>query len=86
MAPRHTKEVAYKTLVCPQLDLHFLFGIPIMKLKLHKSRRCRGQLQGGPVGDGEIQVYIYIYIYIYIYSVGDMLDEIEWRPVGSNPP
>ena len=31
-------------------------GIPVMKLRLHRLRRCRGQLPGGPAGDGEIQV------------------------------
>ena len=51
LAPRHTKEVAYKTLVC-NLSLQLLFGIPIMKLRLIRWRRCRGLLPGGPAGDG----------------------------------
>ena len=32
LAPRHTKEVAYKTLVRPQLE-YAAFGIPIMTLR-----------------------------------------------------
>ena len=36
LAPTHTKEVAYKTLVRPQLEYALLFGIPIMKLRLPK--------------------------------------------------
>ena len=32
-APQHTKEVAYKTLVRPQLEYAALFGIPSMKLR-----------------------------------------------------
>ena len=33
-----------------------LFGIPIMKHRLDRWRRCRGQLPGGPAGDGETPV------------------------------
>ena len=52
-ATRHTKEVAYKTLVRPQLEYAQLrFGIPIMKLWLLRWTRCRGLLPGGPAGDG----------------------------------
>ena len=31
--------------------MQLLFGIPIRKLRLHRWRRCRGQLPDGPVGD-----------------------------------
>ena len=57
-APRHTEEVAYKTLVRPKHDssLQHLFGIPIMNLRLDRWRRCRGQLPGGPAGDGGTSV------------------------------
>ena len=55
-APRHTKEVAYKTLVHPKLEMQHLFGIPIMKLRLDRWRRYRGQLPGGPAGDGKTPV------------------------------
>ena len=44
-----------------------LFGIRIIKLRLDRWRRCRGQLPGGPAGDGE-----------NTSSFGDMLDELEW--------
>ena len=41
LAPRHTKEVAYKTLVQPQLVQH-LFGIPVtnFRFKIHFSCSC----------------------------------------------
>ena len=35
--------------------MQHLFGIPIMKLRLDRWRRCRGQLSGGPaVASGDI--------------------------------
>ena len=49
-------------------SMQHLFGIPIMNLRLDRWRRCRGQLPGGPAGDGGTPVL----------SVGDMLDELEW--------
>ena len=33
-------------------SMQLLFGIPIMKLRLLRWRRCRGLLPGGPAGDG----------------------------------
>ena len=48
--------------------MQLLFGIPIMKHRLHRWRRHREHLPGGPAGDGEIRRS----------SVGDMLDEFEW--------
>ena len=62
LAPRHTKEVAYKTLVRPQigLSMQLLFGIPIMKLRQKSWRKCRGQQPGGPAGDGIIRVVLTI--------------------------
>ena len=56
LAPRHTKEVAYKTLVCPQLE----YGIPIMKLRKKRLRKCRRQQPGGPAGDGITRVALMI--------------------------
>ena len=37
-------------------SMKHLFGIPIMKLRLDRWRRYRGQLPGGPAGDGETPV------------------------------
>ena len=34
------------------LSMQLLFGIPIMKFRLLRWRRCRGLLPGGPSGDG----------------------------------
>ena len=34
-------------------SMQHLFGIPTMKLRLDRWRRYRGQLPGGPAGDGE---------------------------------
>ena len=36
LAPRHTKEVAYKTLVLPQLEYATLFGIPITNFRFKR--------------------------------------------------
>ena len=38
------------------LSMQHLFGIPIMKLRLDRWRRYRGQLPGGPAGDGKTPV------------------------------
>ena len=64
-APRHTKEVAYKTLVRP-------------KLRLDRWRRYRGQLPGGPAGDGETPVASATCLTI--------LSGHPWRPAGSGLP
>ena len=37
-------------------SMQLVFDIPITKLRLHRWRKCTGQLPGGPTGDGEIQV------------------------------
>ena len=37
-------------------SMQYLFGIPIMKLRLDRWRRYIGQLPGGPAGDGETPV------------------------------
>ena len=55
-APRQTKDVAYKTLVRPQLNMHHLFGIPMFKLRFSRWIWYRGRLLDGPAGDGEIEV------------------------------
>ena len=80
-APRHTKEVAYKTLVCPNTlswSMQHLFGIPIMNLRLDRWRRCRGQLPGGPAGDGGTPVESAICL--------TNLSGHPWRPAGSSLP
>ena len=51
-------------------SMQHLFGIPIMKLRLDRWRRYRGQLPGGPAGDGETSSNN--------SSFGDMLGELEW--------
>ena len=33
-------------------SMQHLFGVPIMNFRLDRWRRCRGQLPGGPAGDG----------------------------------
>ena len=80
-APRHTKEVAYKTLVLPKLEYAApirLFGIPIMKLRLDRWRRYRGQLPGGPAGDGETPIASETCLTI--------MSGHPWRPAGSSLP
>ena len=47
-APRYTKEVAYKTLVRPKLEYAAPIWHPIMKLRLDRWSRYRGQLPGEP--------------------------------------
>ena len=48
MSHRQTKEVAYKTLVRPQLEYAGPISHPmtVTKLRLDSWRRCRGQLPG----------------------------------------
>ena len=55
-APRHTKVVSYKTLVRPNLEYAAPIWHPYHKLRLDRWRMCRGQLPGGPAGDGETPV------------------------------
>ena len=73
-APRHTKEVAYKTLVRPQLE----YAAYIMNLRLDRLRRYRGQLPGGPVGDGGTPVASAICL--------TTLSGHPWRPAGRSLP
>ena len=57
--------------------MQHLFGIPIMNLRLDMQRRCRGQLPGGPAGDGEIPV---------VSATCWMdLSGHSWRPAGYSP-
>ena len=51
-APRSTKEVAYKTLVHPQLKYTALFGTHIVKLRFNKWRRYIGWQPPEPAGGG----------------------------------
>ena len=57
-------------------SMQHLFGIPIMKLRLDRWRRYRGQLPGGPAGDGETPVASATCLTI--------LSGHPWRPAGSN--
>ena len=54
------------------------FGIPIMNLRLDRWRRCRGQLPGGPAGDGGTPVASAICL--------TNLSGYPWRPAGSSLP
>ena len=74
LAPRHTKEVTYKTLVPHQLE----YAAPIRKFRLNRLRRCRGQLPDGHAGDGEMQVASAI--------CWTNLSGHPWRPVGRSLP
>ena len=51
LAPRHTKKLHTKHWFVLNLSMQLLFGIPIMKLRLLRWRRCRGLQPGGPAGE-----------------------------------
>ena len=57
-APRSTKEVAYKTLVCPKVEYAAPIGAHIVKLRLNKWRRYRGRRPAGPAGGGATLVVL----------------------------
>ena len=57
-------------------SMQHLFGIPIMKLRLNRWRMYRGQLPGGPAGDGETPVASATCLTI--------LSGHPWRPAGSS--
>ena len=59
-------------------SMQHLFGTPITKLRLDRWRRYRGQLPGGPAGEGETPVA----------SVTCLtnLSGHPWRPAGSSLP
>ena len=59
-------------------SIHNLFGSPIMKLILDRWRRCRGQLPGGPAGDGGTPVASAICL--------TNMSGHPWRPTGSSLP
>ena len=59
-------------------SMQHLFGIPIIKLRLDRWRRYRGQLPGGPAGDGETTVASATCLTI--------LSGHPWRPAGSSLP
>ena len=59
-------------------SIQHLFGIPIMKLRLNRWRRCRGQLSGGPAGEGGTPVASAICL--------TNLSCHPWRPAGSSLP
>ena len=51
-AIRHTKEVAYKTFVRPQLEYAAPIWHPYNETETKKVEKCRRQQPGGPAGDG----------------------------------
>ena len=55
-----------------------LFGVPVIKLRWDRWRRYRGQLPGGPAGDGETPVASATCLTI--------LSGHPWRPAGSSLP
>ena len=59
-------------------SMQHLFGIPIMKLRLDRWRGYRGQLPGGPAGDGETPVASATCLTI--------LSGHPWIPAGSSLP
>ena len=60
LAPRHTKEVAYKTLVRPRLEYAAPIWHPYNETEKKRWRNCRGQQPGGPAGDGITRVALTI--------------------------
>ena len=60
LAPRHTKEVAYKTLVRPQLEYAAPIWHPYNETEKKRWRKCRRQQPGGPAGDGITRVALTI--------------------------
>ena len=60
LAPRPTKEVAYKTLVRPQLEYAAPIWHPYNETETKSWRKCRGQQPGGPAGYGITRVVLTI--------------------------
>ena len=56
LAPRHTKEVAYQTLVLPQLECAAPIWHPCNETETKRWRKCRRQQPGGSAGDGIMPV------------------------------
>ena len=73
-APRHNKEVAHNTLVRPKLEYAAPIWHPYHETQI-RWRRYRGQLPGGPAGDGETPVASAICL--------TTLSGHPWRPAGS---
>ena len=79
LAPRHTKEVALKTLVRPQLEYAAPIWHPYHETQIAQVEKVqRTAAAGGPAGDGGIQVASAI--------CWTNLSGHPWRRVGSSRP
>ena len=79
LVPRHTKEVAYKTLVQPQLEYVAPTWHPYHETQIAQVEKVqRTTLPDGPAGDGEMQVASAI--------CWTNLSDHTYRPVGSSLP
>ena len=77
-APRHTKEVAYKTLVRPQFEYAAPIWHSYNETHIGQVEKVQRTAVCGPAGDGETPVASATY--------WTNLRSHPWRPAGSIPP